>query len=101
PAGCIRLAEAIADELDAGDLALLAEDLDRAGEELHPDAFALGLSELLLRDDQLRAGPPIDDRDAVGAMAQARPRAVHGGVATTDHDHVGLALDRRAGVGLL
>ena len=64
-AGGVGLAEAVADELDAGDLAVLAEDLDRAGEELHPDAFALGLAQLLLVDDQLGPGAPIGDRDVL------------------------------------
>ena len=85
----------------AGDLAVLADDLDRAGQELHPDAFALGLAQLLLVDDELGAGPPVDDRDAVGAVAQARPRAVHRGVAAADDDDVGPDLERLAEVGLL
>ena len=59
----VGLAEAVADELHAGDVAVLAEDLDRAGEELHPDALALGLAELLLVDDELGARPAVDDRD--------------------------------------
>ena len=100
-AGRVRLAEAVADELDAGDLAVLAEDLDRAGQELHPDALALGLAQLLLVDDELGAGPPVDDRDALGAVAQARPRAVHRGVAAADDDDVGADLERLAEVGLL
>ena len=82
-------------------LPLLAEDLDRAGQELHPDALALGLAELLLVDDELGPGAPVDDRDAVRAVAQARPRAVHRGVATADDDDVGPDLERLAEVGLL
>ena len=101
PAGRVGLAEAVADELDAGDLALLAEDLDRAGQELHPDAFALGLAQLLLVDDELGAGPPVDDRDVLGAVAEARPRAVHRGVAAADDDDVLADLERLAEVGLL
>ena len=81
-AGGVRLAEAVADELDAGDLAVLAEDLDRAGEELHPDAFALGLAQLLLVDDELGAGAPVDDRDVGrrrggGSSASSPSRCSH------------------------
>ena len=100
-AGRVGLAEAVADEPDAGDLAVLADDLDRAGEELHPDALALGLAQLLLVDDELGAGAPVDDRDALGAVAEARPRAVHRGVAAADDDDVGPDLERLAEVGLL
>ena len=100
-AGGVRLAEAVADELDAGDLAVLAEDLDRAGEELHPDALALGLAQLLLVDDELGPRAPVDDRDVLGAVAQARPRAVHRGVAAADDDDVLADLERLAEVGLL
>ena len=60
--GRVRLAEPVADELDADDLAVLAEDLDRARQELHPDAFALGLAQFLLVDDELGPGAPIGDR---------------------------------------
>ena len=88
PARGVGLAEPVADEPDAGHVAVLAEDLDRADEELHPDAFALGLAELLLVDDELRAGPPVGDRDVLGAVAQARPGAVHRGVAAADDDDV-------------
>ena len=87
-AGRVGLAEAVADELDADDLAVLTEDFDRAGQELHPNAFALGLAQLLLVDDELGTRAPIDDRDTVRAVAQARPRAVHRGIATTDDDDV-------------
>ena len=54
------------------DVAVLAEHLDRAGEELHPDALALGLAQLLLVDDELRAGPAVDDRDMLGAVPERR-----------------------------
>ena len=101
PAGRVGLAEAVPDEPDAGDLAVLAEDLDRAGEELHPDALALGLAELLLVHDELGAGAPVDDRHPVRAVAQARPRAVHRGVAAADDDDVGPDLERLAEIGLL
>ena len=101
PAGGVRLAEAVADELDADDLAVLAEDLDRAGQELHPDAFAFGLAQLLLVDDQLGPCPAIGDRHVGGAVAQAGPRAVHRGVATADDDDVRPDLERLAQVGLL
>src|SRR6185437_8542098 len=87
-AGGVRFAQAVADELDAGDLAVLAEDLDRAGEELHADAIALRLAEFLLIDDKLRAGAPVGDRDVLGAVSKARARAVHRGVAATDDDDV-------------
>ena len=100
-AGGIRLAEPVADELDAGDLAVLAEDLDRAREELHPDALALGLAELLLVDHELGPRPPVGDRHVLRAVAQARARAVHRGVATADDDDVVADLDRLAEVGLL
>ena len=88
PAGGIRLAEPVPDEPHAGHVAVLAEDLDRAREELHPDALALGLAELLLVDDQLGPGAAVDDRDVLRAVAQARPRAVHRGVAAADDDDV-------------
>ena len=97
----VGLAEAVADELDAGDLAVLADDLDRAGEELHPDALALRLAQLLLVDDELGAGAAVDDRDALGAVAEARARAVHRGVAAADDDHVRPHLERLPEVGLL
>ena len=100
-AGGVRLAELVADELDAGDVAVLAEHLDRAGEELHPDALALGLAELLLVDDELGAGPAVDDRDVLGAVPERGPRAVHRGVAAADDDDVLADLDRLAEVGLL
>ena len=99
--GRVRLAEAVADELHAGHVAVLAEDLDRAGEELHADALALGLAELLLVDDQLAARPAVDDRDVVGAVAEARPRAVHRGVAAADHDDVLADVELLAEVRLL
>ena len=99
--GRVRLAELVADELDAGELAVLAEELDRAGEELHPDALALGLAELLLVDHELGAGPPVDDRDVLGAVAEAGPRAVHRGVAAADDDDVLADLERLAEVGVL
>ena len=99
--GGVRLAEAVADELHAGDVAVLAEDLDRAGEELHPDALALGLAELLLVDDELAARPAVDDRDVVGAVAQARPGAVHRRVAAADDDDVLADVQLLAEVGLL
>ena len=76
-------------------------DLDRAGQELHPDALALGLAQLLLVDDQLGARPAVDDGDAVGAVAEAGPRAVHRGVAAADDDDVRADLERLAEVGLL
>ena len=101
PARGIGLAQPVADEADATDLAVLAEDLDRAREELHPDAFAFGLAELLLVDDELRTGAPVDDRDTLGAVAEAGPRAVHGRVAATDDDDVGADLERLAEVRLL
>ena len=97
----IRLAEPVADEPDRRDLAVLADDLDRAGEELHPDALALGLAQLLLVDDELGPRPAVDDRHALGAVAEARPRAVHRGVAAADDDDVGADLERLAEVGLL
>ena len=100
-AGGVRLAELVADELHAGDVAVLAEDLDRAGEELHPDALALRLAELLLVDDQLGPRPAVDDRDVLGAVAERRPRAVHRGVAAADDHDVLADLDRLAEVGLL
>ena len=99
--GGIRLAEAVADELDAGDLAVLAEHLDRAGEELHPDALALGLAELLLVDDELGSGPAVGDRHVLGAVPEAGPRAVHRGIATADDDDVVADLERLAEVGPL
>ena len=98
----VGLAEAVADEPDAGDLAVLAEDLDRAGEELHPDALALGLAELLLVDDELGARPAIGDRDAFSApWRRLVARAVHRGVAAADDDDVGADLERLAEVRLL
>ncbi len=97
----VRLAEAVADELDARDLAVLADDLDGAGEELHADAFAFGLAQLLLVDDELGAGAPVDDRHVLGAVTEARPRAVHRGVATADDHDVRADLERLAEVGLL
>ena len=100
-AGRVRLAEAVADELDAGDLAVLADDLDRAGEELHAHAFALGLAQLLLVDDELGARPAVGDGHVLGAVAQARARAVHRGVAAADDDDVVADLERLAEVGLL
>jgi hypothetical protein len=54
-------------------VAVLAEDLDRACEELHAHALALGLAELLFVDHQLGARPAVDDRDVLGAVAQAGP----------------------------
>src|SRR5215213_6261102 len=88
PARGIRLAEPVPDELNGGDVAVLAEDLDRAGEEFHPDALALCLAELLLVNDQLAAGSAVDDRDVLGPVAEAGPGAVHGGVAAADDDDV-------------
>ena len=82
-------------------MAVLADHLDRAGQELHPNALALGLAQLLLVDDQLGPGSAIDDRDVLGAVAEARPRAVHGRVATADHDHVAAHLELLAEVGQL
>ena len=76
------------------DLAVLAEELDRADQELHPDALALGLAQLLLVHDELGAGAAVGDRHVLGAVAQARARAVHGGVAAADDDDV--VADRRA-----
>ena len=52
----------------AGHVAVLAEDLDRARQELHPDALALRLAELLLVDDELGPGPAIGDRHVLGAV---------------------------------
>jgi hypothetical protein len=101
PARRVGLAEAVADEPDAGDLAVFAEDLDRAREELHADALAFGLAELLLVDDELGAGPPVDDRDAIGSVPEARPRAVHRRVAAADDDDVLADLERLAEVRLL
>ena len=101
PAGRVGLAEPVADEPDRGHVAVLAEDLDRARQELHVDALALGLAELLLVDDELRAGPPVGDRDVLGAVAQAGPRTVHRGVAAADHDHVATWVDLLAEVRLL
>ncbi len=83
------------------DLAVLAEHLDRAGQELHAHAFAFGLAELLLVDHELGAGPPIGDGHVGRAVAQARARAVHRGVAATDDDDVGADLERLPEVGLL
>ena len=97
----VGLAKPVSDEADGGDLPVLADDLDRAGQELHPDAFALGLAQLLLVDDELGAGPPVDDRDAVGAVAEAGPGAVPRGVAAADDDDVGTDGERLAEVGLL
>ena len=93
-AGGVRLAQLVADEPDAGELAVLADQLDRADEEVHADALALGLAQLLLVHDQLRAGAPVGDGDVLGAVAEARARAVHGGVAAADDDDV--LADRRA-----
>ena len=81
--------------------AVLAEQLDRAGEELHAHALALGLAQLLLVHHQLGAGAPIGDRHVRRAVAQAGPRAVHGRVAAADDDHVWPHLERLAQVGLL
>src|SRR4029079_4043762 len=88
--------ELVADELHAGDVAVLAENLHRAGEELHAHALALGLAQLLLVDDQLRPGAPVDDGHVLGAVAERRPRAVHCGVAAADHHDVLADLDRLA-----
>ncbi len=102
PAGGIRLAEAVAHELDARDLAVLVADhLDRTDEELHPHAFALRLAQLLLVHDELGARAPVGDRHVGGAMAEAGARAVHRGVAAADDDHVVAHLERLAQVGLL
>ena len=97
----VRVAELVADELDAGHVAVLAEDLDRAREELHADALALGLAELLLVDDQLGPRPAVDDRHVLRAVPERGPRAVHRGVATADDDDVLADLDRLAEVGPL
>ena len=99
-AGRVGLAELVADELHAGEVAVLADELDRADEELHPDALALRLAELLLVDDELGAGPPVGDRHVLGAVAEARPRAVHRRVAAADDDDVATDLERLAEVRL-
>ena len=53
------------------DLAVLvAEHLDRADEELHAHAFALGLAQLLLVDDELGAGAAVGDGHVARAVAQ-------------------------------
>ena len=87
-AGRVGLAELVADELDAGEVPVLADQLDRADEELHPDALALGLAQLLLVHDQLRPRAAVGDRDVLGAIPEAGPRAVHRGVAAADDDDV-------------
>ena len=69
-------------------MTVLPEHLDRAGQELHPNALALGLAKLLFVDDEFRARAPVDDRDVFRTVTEARARAVHGRVATADHDHV-------------
>ena len=87
--------------LTRADLAVLAEDLDRAREELHPDALALGLAELLLVDHELRAGPAVGDGHVLRAMTKARARAVHRGVAAADDHDVVADLERLPQVRLL
>src|SRR5439155_288936 len=110
----VRLAKPVADEPDARDVAILAQDLDRAGEELHPDALALGLAELLLVDADRRVEPeldaePLDEpnvhldrlaRQAEGRDAdEHRPAAVRQAVEDGDPDalHRELASDRETG----
>ena len=100
-ARCVRFAQAVADELDAHDLAVLAQYLDGARQELHPDSLALRLAELLLVDDELGAGAPVRDRHVIRAVAQAGARAIHGGIPTTDDHDVGADLERLAEVRLL
>ena len=80
---------------------LVAEDLDRADQELHAHAFALGLAQLLLVDDELGAGAAVGDGHVLGAVAEARARAVHRGVAAADDDHVLADRERLAEVGHL
>ena len=64
-------------------------------------ALALGLAQLLLVHDELRAGAPVGDGHVLGAVAEAGPRAVHGRVAAADDDHVLADLELLAEVGLL
>ena len=80
---------------------LVADDLDGADQELHAHAFALGLAQLLLVDDELGAGAAVGDGHVRGAVAEAGARAVHGGVAAADDDDVVPDLERLAQVGLL
>ena len=86
--GGVGLAELVADELDAREVAVLAGQLDRADEELHPDALALGLAQLLLVHDELGPRSTVGDGHVLGAVPEARARAVHRGVAAADDDDV-------------
>ena len=86
--------------LTRADLAVVvAQDLDRADQELHAHAFALGLAQLLLVDDELGAGAAVGDGHVLRAVAEAGARAVHRGVAAADDDHVLADRQRLAQVG--
>src|SRR5438876_3111692 len=97
----LTFTETVADELDGGHVAVLVDDLDRARQELHADALALGLAKLLLVDDELAPGPPVDDRDVLGTVTEAGPRAVHRGVAAADDDDILADVELLAEVRLL
>ena len=99
--GRVGLAQPVADEADGADLPVNPNDLDRAGQEFQAHAFTLGLAQFLFIDHELGAGPSIHDRDPIGAVAKARPRAVHGGISATDDDDVRPDLERLAEVRLL
>ena len=99
PAGRVRLAEFHPDAAQAADPAVLvAEHLERRGQELEADAFLLGVVDLLGPGRQLVVAAPVDDRRLVGAEPLGGPDRVHGDVAAAD-DHDPLAVqDRRVGV---
>ena len=66
-----------------------------------PDALALGLAQLLLVHDQLGPRAAVGDGHVLGAVAEARARAVHGRVAAADDDDVAADRQLLAEVGLL
>src|SRR4029079_7399886 len=82
----IGLARPGADELDAGDVALVVrDDARRAGLEDRLDAFLDRLVDLVGRRHVLHVAA-VDERALRGALADRRPRAVHRGEAAADHD---------------
>ncbi|MCZ7663321.1 MAG: hypothetical protein M5U22_10535 [Thermoleophilia bacterium] len=54
--------------------------------ELH--AFVRGLLDLLLERPHVGAALPVDEGDPRSAPPKRRPGAIHGGVSSTDDDHV-------------
>ena len=77
---------------------VVAEDLERRGEELEPDALLLGVVDLLGPGRQLVAAAAVDDRGLGRAEPAGGPDGVHRHVAAADDDDPLAVQDRRVGL---